>query len=335
MASLVTLNRVGGAVQDNVDFNGKKPALKKGSPAAKVVSGTKQTFGKTSDAQIRRRKTASANATAVSSAIGLGAGSAAGAGVLSRKIGAAKGNLKLMKTGRKVADVAVPLTLVGGAISGVNGFNNASLQRADARRRQQAVLHKAYDPEYNRQRRNEIESKAATVGGGAILGGAGYHAVRNEKNHAGRIGAAGGEVQSARDFLDRKTAKYVQHKGHLNTAQDNLERAQQAKEHAVANGARGSTLGQHTRNVTRRAADVETKSKKLFRSENNVKAAHSGYLKAASGVRQAKKLRMIGRAKSGAIGLAGAGALVGASQLRKKPSTTSWASYSPRYRPGS
>ena len=355
MASLTTLTHINNAVQQNVDFNGRKPTLKKGSPAAKVAQGTNQIYrqavGKTmTDAQLKHRKRLSAGTTIVTSTLGLGALGAKGGGALLRQAGKTKSavrtlrkipglsNVKpkqLKRVGSKIENAAVPVSLVSGGISGVSGYNYASIQRAEARRRQQTTLNKAYDPEYNRQRRNQFQAGALAATGAGTIGGAGYYGYRSEKKTGAGVRAANQAHTEAHNFVGEKTAKYVKHKQNLQTAKENLERATLHREHGLANNVAPSVKAANTKKVTAHTANVEAKSQRLFRSENSLKAAFAGQQKAREGIKQAKRLRMIGRGKTGALALAGAGALGGAAYLHRKPRTSSWASYSPRYRPQS
>jgi hypothetical protein len=340
MASLTTLNHVNNAMQQNVDFKGTKPALKKGSPAAKVAQGSnqiyRQTFGKTSEAQLRHQKKISANTTMVTSTLGLGAAGAAAGGALTRKVGAVKGSLKLMRAGRNLTKVGVPVSLTAGAISGASGYNNASIQRAEARRRNQTTLIKAYDPEYNRQRRNKVESVAAATGGAGALGGAGYLGQRALRHDTKNLHQAQAHQVGEQEQVNRVTGEHNMWKNRLAGAN-----AEHRRLHAVRTQ---MDVGNKFSPADKRARTGQINAHLKYRDVvvNNIKETekligqHKGRVgEAARAVSGLRKVRRVRGVKAGALGLAGAGALGGAAYLHRKPSTNSWASYSPRYRPQS
>jgi hypothetical protein len=98
------------------------------------------------DTQLQKRKRISADTAIVTSTLGLGALAAHGGGAAARRLGAGKRllhipgtghkNPGLMRTGRKIQNAAVPVSLTSGGISGAAGYNYAGIQREEARRKQ-------------------------------------------------------------------------------------------------------------------------------------------------------------------------------------------------------
>lgn len=97
--------------------------------------------------QIDRRKRVGADLTRATSVIGLGSVAALGAGAAAPKLARA-GKLarfgvneaKATKFKEKTRNALIATGAVSGGISGINGFNNASWQSAEARQRKQKVV---------------------------------------------------------------------------------------------------------------------------------------------------------------------------------------------------
>jgi hypothetical protein len=132
--------------------------------SANAANQRRTGVAKMSDAELRHRKRVQAGISIGTSTLGLSAlGSKAGAGVL-RKLNKAPG------AAHRLDKATTNLLTSGAGLGGVGGFNFASVQRQEARKRTPVV--KAYDPERNRERRARQEAKVAGVVGGAASGGA-------------------------------------------------------------------------------------------------------------------------------------------------------------------
>jgi len=84
-----------------------------------------------SDAELKKRKRLSANTAIATSTLGLGALGMKGAGA---GLSAIKGG-KFRKMGGKLSEAANTTAIVSGGIGGASGYNFASVQRAEARKR--------------------------------------------------------------------------------------------------------------------------------------------------------------------------------------------------------
>jgi hypothetical protein len=342
-STLKTLNLIQNSVKQNVDYDEKgKPKFKKGSNADKayrVVVGKKETPGQ----KLQERKNVSARTAVITSTLGLGALGAKGAGLGLRHLGAAKkvpkllkklpghvGNKKAVRIGQKVEDAAVPVTLVSGGIGGLAGYNYAAIQRAEARRKRQSTLNKAYDPEWSRKNRNKTVETGLAGAGSAAVAGAGVSGYLGRHDLKGAY-TANKEHKLARGKL---TAVHATHQAN----RANYHQAQQTYadlEHKVVGQSRG---GKRPSKTALKNRDVQ--GRKVGRARFNLESSKTLKLaamknQAATGHRlatAATKAKRVG-GRTGVLLGAGAAGLSGAAYLRNKRTGSSWASYEPRYRP--
>ena len=309
-----------------------KPQIKAGSPAAKAARTTETAYKKVvgkamTDAQLKHRKRLSAGTTIVTSTLGLGALGAKGGGNIARRIGAARKIPKLMRVGRKIENAAVPVTLASGGLGGLSGYNYASIQRAEAKRRVQPVK-KAYDPEKTRQRRNQAAQYTLAGVGAGSLGVAGADVYRNR-----------GKLQQVRHFSAREKEA-----GEKATKVKHAYR--DAQKVVGANEKKYLALNDTMSKLPTGTATAQMKADRL-KMESALRSQHNE-LKG----RQAAWNKMVGRrvkagkltqrsikglkplaTRTGILVGVGAAGLGGAAAVHSRRKSSSWGQYAPRYRP--
>lgn len=201
------------------------------------------------DMELRRRKKVGARLTQVTSGIGLASLGAVGAAAAAPKLARAGRLGKVTEAGAKAFQARTQRHLittgaVASGIGGINGFNNAAWQAAEARKRTVrkawSPMSSSFDAEARRDRRartyqttSGVTAAAAGVGAGAA--GTGAHiASQRAKN-----------FKAMASKVPNPTLKqYAGHKTHLlRLAEKNSTRAGHGVRAAVGLAALGATAG--------------------------------------------------------------------------------------------
>lgn len=182
---------------------GVSKAAKASFPKGRTVSKSEVLL---SDAQLKRRKKVMSGTLIGSSSLGLSALGVKGAsGVIARS--------KKINSARKAVlnprldNASQNLSLTAGGTAAVGGYNMATIQRQESRRKRQMVpvlqtkkVQKAYDPEARRQKRTEAYATGAKAVGALSFGAAGYTGV-NLANRQGQLNVANQKTREVQGKL--------------------------------------------------------------------------------------------------------------------------------------